>query len=83
MFAALVTLPIGFAQGERPLLSMDLSMVLVWRKLVTYWPIFYPTSYNLMSVVLPTLGGLRMKGRVEERVADGEGSVFLGPGVSA
>ena len=32
---------------------------------------------------LPTLGGLRMKGRVEERVADGEGSVFLGPGVSA
>ena len=32
---------------------------------------------------LPTLGGLRTKGRVEERVADREGSVFLGPGVLA
>ena len=33
--------------------------------------------------VLPTLGGLRTKGRVEERVADREGSVFLGPRVLA
>ena len=42
-----------------------------------------PVLVVLGSIVLPTLGGLWTKGRVKERVAEGEGSVFLGPGVLA
>ena len=45
MFAALVTFPIGQAQGSDLPESQYLHTGLVWRKLVMYWPIFYPTSY--------------------------------------
>ena len=56
-----------------------------WRQKVLALSLFLlsGSSVNCKHGVLPTLGGLRTKGRVEERVADREGSVFLGPGVLA